>query len=335
MTVFLGMDGGGTKTAFLLTDGEGTTLAESRQPTCSWFDAGTGLVGDVVRAGVDAVTAAAGITPADITSAYFGIPGHGESSRDTPVLDALPAAVLGHDRYSCGNDMLGGWAGSLAGRDGVNVIAGTGSMAYGERGGTAHRVGGWSEVFGDEGSAYWVAAQGLNAFSRMADGRLPRGPLHALVRERVGVTEDLDLIGVVMEEWGADRGTVADLAKVVVAAADAGDEAAADVLHRAATELTTLVVTTVRALGFPADELVPVSYSGGLFRAPLVREEIWSVLRTLKREGQSILVIDKNVDVLATLADRHVVIEKGRVAWAGTSRDLAADRSVKDRFLHV
>ncbi len=102
------------------------------------------------------------------------------------MLDALPADVLGHDRYSCGNDMVGGWAGSLAGRDGVNVIAGTGSMAYGERGGTAHRVGGWSEVFGDEGSAYWVAVQGLNAFSRMADGRLPRGPLHALVRERVG-----------------------------------------------------------------------------------------------------------------------------------------------------
>lgn len=278
MTVFLGMDGGGTKTAFLLTDGEGTTLAESRQPTCSWFDAGTGLVDDVVRAGVDAVTAAAGITPADITSAYFGIPGHGESSRDTPVLDALPAAVLGHDRYSCGNDMLGGWAGSLAGRDGVNVIAGTGSMAYGERGGSAHRVGGWSEVFGDEGSAYWVAVQGLNAFSRMADGRLPRGPLHALVRERVGVTEDLDLIGVVMEEWGADRGTVADLAKVVGAAADAGDAAAADVLRRAAAELTTLVVTTVRALDFPADEPVPVSYSGGLFRASLVREEFATAL---------------------------------------------------------
>ncbi|UBQ02781.1 N-acetylglucosamine kinase [Curtobacterium sp. TXMA1] len=278
MTVFLGMDGGGTKTAFLLTDGEGTTLAESRQPTCSWFDAGTGLVGDVVRAGVDAVTAAAGITSADITSAYFGIPGHGESSPDTPVLDALPAAVLGHDRYSCGNDMIGGWAGSLAGRDGVNVIAGTGSMAYGERGGSAHRVGGWSEVFGDEGSAYWVAVQGLNAFSRMADGRLPRGPLHALLRERVGVSEDLDLIGVVMEEWAADRGTVADLAKVVVAAADAGDEAAADVLHRAAAELTTLVVTTVRALDFPADEAVPVSYSGGLFRAPRLREEFATAL---------------------------------------------------------
>ena len=69
--------------------------------------------------------------------------------------------------------------------------------------------------------------------------------------------------------------------------------------------------------------------------APLVRDEIWSVLKRLKREGQSILVIDKNVDALAAFADRHVVIEKGRVVWTGSSEDLRADPAVKDRFLHV
>jgi branched-chain amino acid transport system ATP-binding protein len=69
--------------------------------------------------------------------------------------------------------------------------------------------------------------------------------------------------------------------------------------------------------------------------APLIREEIWSVLRRLKDEGQSILVVDKNVDKLASFADRHVVIEKGRVVWTGTSHELRADPQVKDRFLHV
>ena len=69
--------------------------------------------------------------------------------------------------------------------------------------------------------------------------------------------------------------------------------------------------------------------------APLVRAEIWDVLRLLKSEGQSILVIDKNVDALAGFADRHVVLEKGRVVWTGTSADLRADAGVKDRFLHV
>jgi len=267
VTLFLGMDGGGTKTAFLLTDGEGTTLAESRQPSCYYFDTGIQLVADVVRAGVTAVTEASGTAPADITFAHFGLPGYGEASGDTATLDAIPAAVLGHDRYTCANDMVAGWAGSLAGADGINIVAGTGSITYGERHGVGHRVGGWSEVFGDEGSAYWIGVQGLNAFSRMADGRLPRGPLYEMVRARVGVTHDLDLISVVVDTWGAGRTEIADLARVVVAAAEAGDEAADGVLRRAADELTTLVTATAAALRYPTGEAVPVSYSGGLFRS--------------------------------------------------------------------
>jgi branched-chain amino acid transport system ATP-binding protein len=69
--------------------------------------------------------------------------------------------------------------------------------------------------------------------------------------------------------------------------------------------------------------------------APLIRNEIWSCLKRLKAERQAILVIDKNVDALCTFADRHVIIEKGRVAWTGTSAELSEDESLKDRFLHV
>jgi branched-chain amino acid transport system ATP-binding protein len=69
--------------------------------------------------------------------------------------------------------------------------------------------------------------------------------------------------------------------------------------------------------------------------APLIRGEIWAVLTRLKAEGQSILVIDKNVDALASFADRHVVVERGRVVWTGSSAELRADPAVKNRFLHV
>jgi branched-chain amino acid transport system ATP-binding protein len=69
--------------------------------------------------------------------------------------------------------------------------------------------------------------------------------------------------------------------------------------------------------------------------APLVRAEIWACLARLKGERQAIVVIDKNVEALARLADRHVVIEKGRVVWTGTSAELSADPTVKDRYLHV
>jgi len=69
--------------------------------------------------------------------------------------------------------------------------------------------------------------------------------------------------------------------------------------------------------------------------APLIREEIWSCLRRLKDEGQSILVIDKNVGALLGLADRHHIVEKGRVVWSGTSAELAANRELQHRYLGV
>jgi branched-chain amino acid transport system ATP-binding protein len=69
--------------------------------------------------------------------------------------------------------------------------------------------------------------------------------------------------------------------------------------------------------------------------APLIRTEIWACLQRVKAERQSIIIIDKNVDALTRFADRHVIIEKGRVAWTGSSAELRADPSVKGRYLHV
>jgi branched-chain amino acid transport system ATP-binding protein len=69
--------------------------------------------------------------------------------------------------------------------------------------------------------------------------------------------------------------------------------------------------------------------------APLIRQEIWSCLARLKRDGQAILVIDKNVGALLRLADRHHIVEKGRVVWAGTSTELARDSELQHRYLGV
>lgn len=69
--------------------------------------------------------------------------------------------------------------------------------------------------------------------------------------------------------------------------------------------------------------------------APLVREEIWERLKLLKERGLSILVIDKNLDALAALADWHYIIEKGRVVWQGDSAQLATSQDVKTRYLGV
>jgi branched-chain amino acid transport system ATP-binding protein len=69
--------------------------------------------------------------------------------------------------------------------------------------------------------------------------------------------------------------------------------------------------------------------------APLVRAEIWQCLARLKTAGQSILLIDKNVEALIRIADRHVLIERGRGVWSGTSAALAAAPDVQHRYLGV
>jgi len=69
--------------------------------------------------------------------------------------------------------------------------------------------------------------------------------------------------------------------------------------------------------------------------APLIREEIWNCLSMLKARGQSILVIDKNIENLTRIADRHYIIERGKAVWSGTSAELIAEPDLQHRFLGV
>ncbi len=69
--------------------------------------------------------------------------------------------------------------------------------------------------------------------------------------------------------------------------------------------------------------------------APLIREEIWNCLSMLKARGQSILVIDKNVEHLSRICDRHYIIERGRTVWNGTSGDLMAEPDLQHRYLGI
>jgi len=67
--------------------------------------------------------------------------------------------------------------------------------------------------------------------------------------------------------------------------------------------------------------------------SPLIRQEIWGALATVRAEGMSILVIDKNLRPLLELCDRHLILEKGCVVWSGSSADLRADQTVQQKYL--
>lgn len=265
--MFLGVDGGGTKTAYCLINRDGRILACIERASCYFLSIGLDDAEQALVDGVTQVCRQAGIEAADIEHAFFGLPAFGEVSSALDRLRAMPGVALGHDRYHVDNDMVCGWAGSLAALDGINVIAGTGSMTYGERAGVGVRCGGWGELFGDEGSAHWIAIAGLNAFSQMSDGRKPPGPLYRRLRRDLDLDDDLELVDIALNRWARDRGRIAALAPLVLESAAAGDREAAGIVDAAADALVELVETTARRLDFGPGEVVPVSYSGGLFQA--------------------------------------------------------------------
>ena len=282
--LYLGVDGGGTKTALVLIDSEGTIRATHLAPGSYYLTIGLDALGTLLLDGVNAVLSKASVGTEELDFAFFGLPAYGEDTALAGPLSELPRRCLPAGRYLCGNDMICGWAGSLLCRDGISIVAGTGSICYGERNGAVARCGGWGELFSDEGSAYWIACRGLNLFSRMSDGRATRGPLYDIVRQRLGLTEDLDLCAHVFSRLEGDRAKIAQLSKWLTQAAAAGDAEAAMIVREAAEELALMVDATCRQLTFGVAEPVAVSYSGGVFDnvGPLLLQHFTAALQACR-----------------------------------------------------
>jgi N-acetylglucosamine kinase-like BadF-type ATPase len=263
-SLYLGVDGGGTKSAFAVLSDAGDVLAVHEAGSAYYPETGMDALRAMLHEGVRQVLRDARVESGQLRHAFFGLPMHGEDDQ-TPVLDRLPEALLPAGRYTCGNDMLCGWAGSLGGEDGINIVAGTGSIGYGEVGSRGARCGGWGELFSDEGSAYWIAREGLALFSRMSDGRAEKGPWYFILREQLGARADLELATWIARDLGGDRSRIAALARLVHVAATQGDAQAAAIFDAAGSELAQIAITIRRRLEVPDTREVRVSYSGGVF----------------------------------------------------------------------
>ena len=140
MKTFLGVDGGGSKTRFLLIDERGTVLASHREGPAYYLEIGLEALEEMLTSGIRQTLRHAGLAEENLTYAFIGVPAYGEDRALLTALDATPSAALPHGRYRCDNDMVCGWAGSLGAEDGINIVAGTGSIGYGQRNGVAARA---------------------------------------------------------------------------------------------------------------------------------------------------------------------------------------------------
>ena len=278
MNAFLGVDGGGTETEFLIVDEAGRILAAHRSGSAYYPEIGLDALQALIEEGINAVFEQASMSAAEITFACVGLPAYGEDRAVTDRLNGIASGVLPAGRYRCVNDMVSGWAGALGCRDGINVVASTGSIAYGEFAGRTARAGGWGELFSDEGSSYWVVCKALTLFSRMSDGRADKGPLYELMRTHFRVREDLDVCAAVYGPPPMTRSQIAGLAAIATRAYRAGDIAVQSLFVAAAQELAAIVHAVRRHLAIPPQTSLPVSYSGSMFRPGSVLTPIFEDL---------------------------------------------------------
>ena len=259
MKYYLGIDGGGTKTSFLVADENGTVISTSTSGTCHYLQCGLDGVTKVIKEGLDKIDV-------PIAYAFVGCAGYGDVESDKkPVEDAVKAA-MGDIPHSIGNDCENALAGGLAGQPGINIIAGTGSMACGTKDGiNSIRCGGWHHGIGsDEGSAYWMGYRLLHEFTRQSDGRDPKTPLYEKIKEHLGLTTDDEIIVRVVEEWKLDREKIASIAPLLAPLIKEEDPFAEEILTEAADELADLAVALNNRLGFT--ENTPVTCTGGVFK---------------------------------------------------------------------
>ncbi|HLV08932.1 MAG TPA: BadF/BadG/BcrA/BcrD ATPase family protein, partial [Halanaerobiales bacterium] len=111
---YLGLDGGGTKTAFVLINESGEVVAFTSKSSCHHIQVGIDVFKKVLTDGIADLCTQASIKKGEIAFSFFGLPGYGENIDDIPKLEAAVKDILQNDRFSCGNDVEAGWAGSLA-----------------------------------------------------------------------------------------------------------------------------------------------------------------------------------------------------------------------------
>lgn len=265
--LFLGCDGGCTKYAYALADESGHVLASTREEGFNYQLERGERFDSRLKAHLSRLLAAAGAKADDVTYAAYGLAGYDEGPGVNADMRRAVSEALGHDRVRLCSDAVLGWSGALGSQAGINVVSGTGSIAYGEdEAGGAARCGGWSLEFGDEGSSCWIGKMGLNAFFRQSDGRMARTLLYDWFMRYFKLEDPLHLAQIVYDYMAGDFSRCASLQYEMKKLWEQQEPCALQIYKQAAQELGQLVAALRDRLQLQ-ERPFKVSFSGGLFKA--------------------------------------------------------------------
>jgi N-acetylglucosamine kinase-like BadF-type ATPase len=275
VSIFLGIDGGGSKTSCVIGD-DNSVLGTGTAAGSNVIRVGERRALESLEAAIRQACAAANIAPAQIERTCVGIAGGARPEIAAVVRRLLSEFVAGEIEVV--GDMVIAMEAAFGGGPGVIVIAGTGSIAYGRNSeGKMARAGGWGFAISDEGSGHWIGRSAVAASMRAYD--------------EGGVERTSALLESIMKSWGvntreqlvvaanASPPDFSVLLPAVLSAADSGDATARSVLTQAGAELATLAKIVIGRL-FGNAGAVPVAVSGGVFcNCALVREVFYDRLR--------------------------------------------------------
>lgn len=273
MKLYLGIDGGGTKTECAVGN-EVEILGR--------FTAGTSKIQRVaretashsLRAAVNGALHSARVDAKDVAFSCVGISGASQPEVIEFVNEVMAETVPGGLKI-VGDNVIAHEA-AFHGGPGVLVIAGTGSIAYGrnERGDTA-RAGGWGSIISDEGSGYWIGKVAVSAAMRAYDSGQSTALVDRIMRQwRIAMREDIVRIANT-----TPPPNFAALFPEVLDAAEKGDIIAKDILNRAGTELASIAKVVIRKL-WPGQHEVHIAGCGGVLRhSAQVRQILENVIR--------------------------------------------------------
>jgi N-acetylglucosamine kinase-like BadF-type ATPase len=267
---WLGIDGGGTHTRAVLVgtvlDDPERMLGEGRADAANLNRVGLEAAVKNVGLAVSEACSRAEVAASTITAACVGLAGVQHPKNHRRMLIALKSS-LPISELTLETDARVALAGATDLHPGVVIIAGTGSISCGINArGKYVRAGGWGPTMGDEGSGHYIGKRALEAVMSAYDHRKPLTRLTEPVCRYLGVSSPPELPPVIYDSPGEERRDIAQLSKIVVEAARAGDVVALEILNDAAAQLARAATTVIKQLEM-GQESFRVAYVGGVFDA--------------------------------------------------------------------
>ncbi len=273
--LYLGVDGGQSSTTALIADEHGRVLGEGVGGPCNHASATEGRRKFLAAVGgcMETACAQAGCSPATVefAAACFGLSGGAEDK--APYIYQL----IRSRQFKLTHDGEIALTGATGGQPGIIVIAGTGSFAFGRNAeGRTARAGGWGYIYGDEGGAFDMTRRALRAALKYEEGWGPATELLTLLKQagNAGTANEL------LHRFYADvpRSSIAAYAPLVTEAAAVGDTVANQILQDAANELCRYVGGVKQQL-FDGEQSPRISYVGGVFSSPSLRDYFSAAIR--------------------------------------------------------